>query len=103
MAPFTSDITLPTQQISDKQLDADPLGLGGLGSKPYAANDLFTASSTVLSPAGASNGTTRKAKKPIPQPTATKDITKDILFDNNDLLAENLLLKKLPELWIKRE
>ena len=89
MAAFTSDITLPTQQISDKQLDADPLGLGGLGSKPYAANDLFAASSTVLSPAGASNGTTRKAKKPIPQPTATKDITKDILFGNDDLLAES--------------
>ena len=36
-----------------------------------------------------SSDATRKAKKPIPWPTATKDITKDILFGNDDLLGES--------------
>lgn len=54
-----------------------------------AVDDLFAASSTVLTPAGSSHGTTKKAKKPVPRPTANKEPTKDILFGNDDLLAES--------------
>ena len=73
-------------------MDADPLGFGGTGSQPDTVDDLFTASSTVLPPAGSSRTTTKKAKKPVPRPAATKektDITKDILFGNDDMLAES--------------
>ena len=46
----------------------------------------------MLPPAVSSRSTTRKAKKPVARPIATKeptDITKDILFGNDDLLAES--------------
>ena len=90
---FTTDTrTSSTQKTSSKQFNAEPLGFGGAGSKPDAGDDLFAASSTVLAPAGGSRSTTRKAKKPVARPTATKeptDITKDILFGNDDLLAES--------------
>ena len=46
----------------------------------------------MLTPAGGSRSTKRKAKKPVAHPKATKeptDITKDILFSNVDLLAES--------------
>lgn len=93
LAGFTSDTPSPsTQQNPSKLLDADPLGFGGTGSKSDAVDDLFTASSTVLPPTGSSRTTTRKAKKPVPRPVPTKettDITKDILFGNDDMLAES--------------
>ena len=93
LAGFTTDTpTSSTQKTSSKQFNAEPLGFGGAGSKPDAGDDLFAASSTVLAPAGGSRSTTRKAKKPVARPTATKeptDITKDILFGNDDLLAES--------------
>ena len=46
----------------------------------------------MLTSAGDSCSTTRKAKKPVARPKATKkpnDITKDILFGNDDMLAES--------------
>ena len=46
----------------------------------------------MLTPAGGSRSTARKAKKPVARPKATKeptDITKDILFGNDDMLAES--------------
>ena len=92
LAGFTTDTpTSSTQRTSSKQFNAEPVGFGGAGSKPDAGDDLFAASSTVLAPAGGSRSTTRKAKKPVARPTATKeptDITKDILFGNDDLLAD---------------
>ena len=45
----------------------------------------------MLTSAGGSRSTRRKAKKPVAHPKATKepnDITKDILFGNDDMLAE---------------
>ena len=97
LAAFTSDITATPsstqQQPSDKRLfDSDPLSLGGAGLKPDVTDDLFAASSTVLSPARASTTATKKSKKPVPRPATKKepaDITKDILFGNDDLLAES--------------
>ena len=93
LAGFTTDTpTSSTQSTSSEQFDAEPLGFGGAGSKPDAADDLFAASSTVLTPAGGSRSTTRKAKKPVARPKVTKeptDITKDILFGNDDMLAES--------------
>ena len=87
-----SSSTQVIQQTSTKTLDADLPRLGGAGSKPDDADDLFATSSTVLPPAGSSHTTTRKSKKPVPRPKATKeptDVTKDILFGNDDLLAES--------------
>ena len=93
LAGFTTDTpTSSAQNTSSKQFDAEPLGFGGAGLKPDAVDDLFAASLTVLTPAGGSRSTTRKAKKPVAHPMATKEptnITKDILFGNDDLLAES--------------
>ena len=46
----------------------------------------------MLPPVGSSRSATKKAKKPVPRPAAKKettDITKDILFGNDDMLAES--------------
>ena len=90
LAGFVSDIPSSSKQAYSKE--ADSLVLGGRGTQPDAVDDLFTASSTVLPPAGSSRSTAKKTKKPVARPAAkkgSKDITKDILFGNDDLLAES--------------
>ena len=90
LAGFVSDIPSSSKQAYSKE--ADSLVLGGTGTHPDAVDDLFTASSTVLPPAGSSRSTAKKTKKPVARPAVkkgSKDITKDILFGNDDLLAES--------------
>ena len=45
----------------------------------------------MLPPASSSRSATKKAKKPVPRPAAKKETTniKDILFGNDDMLAES--------------
>jgi len=77
---------MTSPQSPSKPLDTDLLSLGGGGGKEDA-DDLFAASSKVLTPT-----TKKKVKKPVATPATTKqpaDTTKDILFGNDDLLAES--------------
>ena len=77
---------MTSPQSPNKPLDTDLLSLGGGGAKEDT-DDLFAASSKVLTPT-----TKKKVKKPVAIPTTTKepaDSTKDILFGNDDLLAES--------------
>ena len=90
LAGFVSDLPSSHKQTYSKE--ADSLVLSGTGTQPDAVDDLFAASSTVLPPVGSSRTTAKKTKKPVAQPAAkkeSKDITKDILFGNDDLLAES--------------
>lgn len=76
---------MTSPQSPSKPLDTDLLSLGGGGGKEDA-DDLFAASSKVLTPT-----TKKKVKKPVATPATTKQPadTKDILFGNDDLLAES--------------
>ena len=90
LAGFVSDLPSSHKQTYSKE--ADSLLLGGTGTQPDAVDGLFAASSTVLPPAGSSRTTAKKTKKPVARPAAkkeSKDIKKDILFGNDDLLAES--------------
>ena len=87
---FMSDMPSSSKQTYSKE--ADSLVLSGTRTQPDAVDDLFTASSTVLPPASSSPSTAKKSKKPVARPAAKKEskyITKDILFGNDDLLAES--------------